>query len=329
MTTQANAKSTITFAIPVNQKHLGVPSKAGRAIGYKPAFISGNSDGNITFIFDTSTSIVVPFAPANAPTPTSTPIPGPSGSVNLPGGGTFSYTSQFVADYSGGNQEYAVVDAAYTTIPGTHTLGVVQTNGACQPDTYGRELCIPNTVGFVLAEGQTTLNLQPGTNPTTTLTLQGVMQSAYLCDAACDGQAGVYTSGFNIQAFASDESGDAISYQSNGGVAVPYDNGSFQLVETDGLGIVTISNPGPFSVPNATNADGGENFTITCSQVGTTTVAAELLSSDQSQGSVSGFTYTAQNYPQAGSTLSSVGADEYFGNTLAVNCTSTDVLTIN
>jgi hypothetical protein len=63
----------------------------------------------------------------------------------------------------------------------------------------------------------------------------------------------------------------------------------------------------------------GENLTISCNTVDTTTVVAELLSSDPSAGSVTGFT---SNYPAAGLILSSVGSDEFFGNELSVSCSA-------
>jgi hypothetical protein len=320
----------MTMQIPLG-KTLHVPSLSGDAVGLKPAFVDGNSDGGLTVIFDGQTVMNnVSFAP-NGQSGNVSAGPGPSGSATMSNGGSFTYSSQIVIN---GGQPYVVISANHATTVGKHTLGVVQTNGACEPDQYSREQCISNTQGYVLAEGQATLNLGPGNNGSTALYLQGVMQSAYLCDAACDGQVGNPdpNGNFDITVFIADEAGDVINQQTlPSSQLVPYDNGSYQIVETDNQGIVTINQPSlSYNAPGNAIASGpyGENISITCNKMGTATVAAELLPTDPSSGGVSGFTYTSQNYPQAGSLLSAVGADEYFGNTLSVDCTATGSVTI-
>ena len=323
---KATAISSITFAIPLGTKISGAPSQSLSSRGKKPAFIDASTNGAFTVIFDATTLGAIPFQPNGTVTEGET---GPSGSGTLPNGGSFAYAVTYTFTNSqgsgSGNQPYADVSLGYTTAPGTHTLGIVETNGPCEPDVYGRELCIPTTNGYVLTEGQTTLNLQPGKNNTTTLVLKGVMQSAYLCDAACDGQAGTYgPNGYAITVFVADEAGDAIPFQTDtSGNPIPFDNGSYQIVEPDGQNIVTITQPATtYSIPGtADHSLYGENITIACNKSGMTTqVEAVLLASDPSSGSVTNFTYSANNYPAAGSVLSSVGADEYFGNVLNVNC---------
>ncbi len=329
----ATAISTITFAIPLGIKASGAPSQSLSSRGKKPAFIDASTNGAFTVIFDATTLSAIPFQPNGNVTEGET---GPTGSGSLPNGGSFTYSVTYTFTNSqgsgSGNQPYAVVAFGYTTTPGTHTLGIVETNGPCEQDMYMRELCIPTTNGYVLTEGQTTLNLQPGPNNVSTLVLKGVMQSAYLCDAACDGQAGTYgTSGFAITAFVADEAGDAIPYQTDtANNPVPFDNGSYQIVEPDGQNIVTITQPRTtYSTPGTDDHSlYGENITIKCNSVGTTQVEAVLLASDPSSGSVANFTYSANNYPAAGSVLGSVGSDQYFGNVLSVNCTASDVTTV-
>ena len=207
--------STITFRIPLGMKISGAPSQSLSSRGKKPEFIDASTDGAFTVIFDSTTLNAIPFTPNGNVTEGEI---GPSGSGTLPNGGSFTYGVTYTYTNSqgsgSGNQPYAVVSFGYTTSPGTHTLGVVETDGPCEPDVYGRELCIATTDGYVLTEGQTTLNLQSGPNNVSTLVLKGVMQSAYLCDAACDGQAGTYgTNGYAITVFVADEAGDAIPYQ--------------------------------------------------------------------------------------------------------------------
>ena len=185
-----------------------------------------------------------------------------------------------------------------------------------------------NTNGYVLTEGQTTLNLQPGPNNVSTLVLKGVMQSAYLCgDTNCDGGMTYGPSGYPITVFVADEAGDAIPFQKDtSGNPVPFDNGSYQIIEPDGQNIVTITQPGTtYSTPGTDDHSlYGENITIKCNTVGTTQVEAVLLASDPSSGSVANFTYSANNYPAAGSVLGSVGSNQFFGNVLSVTCTASE-----
>ena len=293
-----------------------------------PKFVSPYGNGGITMIIDGTTVMndVVLFSSfdSNGNPPAG---PWPSGSTQLPTFGSFTYTSMVTIDAN--LNAWVQVNGTLSTHPGSHTLAVVQTNGPCIPDQYNRELCIPNTNGYVLAEAQTTVNISLGTG-NIVLYPRGVMQSAYLCDAACDGQAGTPDAQnvFHLTAYVSDEAGAAIYQQTDaGGNIVPFDNGSYQIVETDNNGIVQLGgNTGPFSAPGNQDLYGiyGEKFTIQCLKIGSTVVAAELLPSDPSTGSVTGFTYTSQNYPQpqVNPILGSVGADEYFGNKLSVNCSA-------
>lgn len=327
---KATAISSVTFAIPLGITFSGAPSQSLSSRAKKPEFIDASTNGAFTVIFDSSTMLnAIPFQPNGTVTEGET---GPSGSGTLPNGGSFTYAVTYTFTNSqgsgSGNQPYADVSFSYTTTPGSHTLGIVETDGPC--DEGGP--CITNTNGYVLTNGQATLNLQPGTNNASTLVLKGVMESAYLCDAACDGQAGTYgANGYSITVFVADEAGDAIPYQKDAsGNPVPFDNGSYQIVEADSNNIVTITQPGTtYSTPGtADHSLYGENINITCNKVGTTQVEAVLLASDPSSGSVTNFTYNANNYPAAGSVLGSVGADEYFGNVLSVNCTASDIVTV-
>jgi hypothetical protein len=327
---KATANSSITFAIPLGIKFSGAPSQSLSSRPAQPQFIDASTNGAFTIVFDSSTMLnAIPFQPNGTVTEGEA---GPSGSGTLPNGGSFNYSVTYTFTNSqgsgSGNQPYADVSFAYTTTPGSHALGVVETDGPC--DQGGP--CISNTNGYVLTNGQATLNLQPGTNNASTLVLKGVMESAYLCDAACDGGAGTYgANGYSITVFVADEAGDAIPYQTDAsGNPVPFDNGSYQIIEADSNNIVTITQPGTiYSTPGtADHSLYGENISIACNKVGTTQVEAVLLASDPSSGSVANFTYNANNYPAAGSVLGSVGANEYFGNVLSVNCTASDVVTV-
>jgi hypothetical protein len=328
VTKKADAVSSLSFKIPFALGANRAPSAQGRKSSVKPQYISQYSNGGITILLDGQTlvdnaSFVPPFDASGNPIAG----PGPSGS------GTFSYTS--TVSVSNGNG-YVTVNGNFTTIPGPHTLGVVQTDGPCVPDSYGREQCLATTNGYVLAEGQTTFTLDSGNNLPTSLTLKGVMQGAFLCDAACDGQVGPQDANglYHLTAYVTDESGAVITQQSDGnGGFVPYDNGQYQIVETDNNGIVTLGgNTGPFTAPGSDNAHGpyGENFTIQCAKVGSTTVAAELVVPFVSTGSVTGYTYSSANYPQplTNPILSVTGADQYYGNVLNIDCTANGSIVI-
>ncbi len=160
------------------------------------------------------------------------------------------------------------------------------------------------------------------------------MESAYICieGGSCGGLGTPNADGsYSMTVMVSDENGTAIPQQleADGTTVVPLDNGSFQVVETDSNNIVTITPASSFSTPGTDrHALYGHNINIKCQNVGSTTIAAKLLPTDNSAGTVSGFTYTTSNYPQAGSILSTVGSDEYYGNSLAVNCSSTGSMTL-
>jgi hypothetical protein len=277
--------------------------------------MSGN--GTFDVFVDGAQVLNASFAPPLDSSGNPIPGPGPSSNVKLANGGSLTYTSTV-------SSTAVTVNATLTMLVGTHTLGVVQTNGPCAPDPYGRELCIANTDGYVLSEGQASFTLVGGQAVTVPLYLRGVMESAFLCDAACDGGAGTPDASglYHITAYASDEAGDAIYQQTDSsGNLVPFDNGSYEIVETDGGGIVTLGGlAASYNTPGTAGGQYGQAFTVACNKVGIATIAMELLSADPSQGDVTGFSYTPQNYPAAGSTLSTVGADEYEGNTLTVNC---------
>lgn len=334
------AKATLSFSFALgNGQIAGTAPLLRHQSSAHRMFIDGNaSNGAITMFFDgVEVMDHVSFGTSG------TPGPGPSSSssISLPGGGSFSYTSTI--SQGTGNQPWVTVNGTFSTYTGNHTIGVVQTNGPCIPDSYGRQSCIAGTDGYVLAEGQNTFTMQPGSNNNLALYLHGVMQSAYICDEdlsgnpVCDGGIGpVQSDGtYHLYAVVADENGTAITNQQVGGSTLPFDNGSYQIAEQDQNGIVTITNAGPFSGPG-TDRHGlyGENITIKCNQTGSTTVAAELAGTNTPLGGgVTGYTYAygtaaGDNYPAAGSILGAVGADQFFGNELNFSCDASGNITI-
>jgi len=348
------SSSSVKFVIPLSglrgvtdpNPQLINSQSVAKSVGSKrsPQFIDASSNGGLTVILDAQKIVNnVTFAPNGNVTEGQQ---GPQGNGLLPNGGSYTYsvTYTYTNSQSGapttansGSQPYADFAVNYTTIPGKHMVGIVQTNGPCEPDTYGRELCIPTTEGYVLAEGQQTFTLQPGTNLPQTMVLRGVLQSTYFCDAACDGGPFIYDAvkGYQFSVYVADENGDTIPHQIDPitSLPVPFDNGSYQIWEPDGAGIVTITQPSPtgiYTAPGTMHHGGlyGEDISITCNKVGETTVVAQLVPGGPSAGTVTGFPTTVNNYPAANSILGSVGADQYFGNTLSLSCTATGSLTV-
>jgi hypothetical protein len=332
----------IRFAIPIHKpgsQFLAGPqfSKSGvRAAATHPRseFIDSSADGNIVMFLDGQQVLSANFTP---PWNGGNPVlgDGPSAPARTtPDGGSISYTSTVTPTE-------VDVTVNLTTVAGiSHVLGIVQLNGACGPDQYGRQLCLGDpgatgvgiNTGYVLAEGQTQpFTLQTGEdNAGISLTLQGVLEAGFICDDACDGQTGTPDENgvYHLTAYPVDENGSAVTGKA-------YSNGWWDIVEMDNQHLVTITtaNPHPFNAPNI-DAYGwdAQPFTFTCNGTGRTSIAARMLpNSSSSHGPVSGFSYSQSNYPQAGAVLGSVGADQYFGNVLSVQCTTygSVIITVN
>ena len=130
---KATAISSVTFAIPLGITFSGAPSQSLSSRAKKPEFIDASTNGAFTVIFDSSTMLnAIPFQPNGTVTEGET---GPSGSGTLPNGGSFTYAVTYTFTNSqgsgSGNQPYADVSFSYTTTPGSHTLGIVETDGPC------------------------------------------------------------------------------------------------------------------------------------------------------------------------------------------------------
>jgi hypothetical protein len=336
VTTQANAKSSITFTIPLGSSSLRAPlsqdARHANASARKPLFIDGNSDGGMSVYFD-GVSIV--------PNVDFTTMNGKVGGGTLANGGSYTFSSQIVTE-GATNQLAALVTVQYTTIPGLHTIGAVQTNGACT----GSDPCLSNNNGYVLAEGEVVFSLAPGTNPAKALYLKGVAESAFICDSGCTGGLGtpLADGSYNLDVVVADENGTAIPHQVDNGKPVPYDNGPYDIVTVDPtVAVVTDAASkaplGDFSTPGThrhsqdimkPNGNGiyGETVNVKCIKTGSTTIEAKLTATS-AIGHVLGFAPTpGTNYPMAGSVLGFTGADNYYGGTMAINCSASGTLTI-
>jgi hypothetical protein len=236
---------------------------------------------------------------------------------------------------------YDTITASLSVLPGLHKFGVVLTAAD----------------GFVLSEDQESQTLNGGTNTPATFYLKGVVDSAFWCDAACDGGTGAANSdgSYTLAVFGTDHEGDAIPYQTVASVPITVDNGPLTLVETDSNAIVSmtstptgpLTNPGNANTVTYTEAGqssilSGWTVNVKCLKVGTTTVALQVGSS--ASGGVTGFNYSAdidsskdtvngaapyynpfttpttRVYTDASQDVGTVPVQQDFGNELPVSC---------
>jgi hypothetical protein len=176
---QGQAQTAIHFAIPIHAPGSQF-SEGTQQAPYQQALSKGAqakfANGNFDVFLDNRQIVSANFTPTWVAGVLQTG-PGPSGEVNpTPDGGSITYTSEITTT------EIDVTVNLTTTAGPLHTIGVVQTNGDCV-NTDG-DPCLSTQPGYVLAEGQTQFTLNPdgGTpNLAINLTLQGVLQSGYIC----------------------------------------------------------------------------------------------------------------------------------------------------
>jgi len=286
------------------------------------------------------------YALGTSGTPFAIPtLPNSSAPVN----GTFALANGQAGTYSfalgtNANQGFYVATLAFALLPGPHTIGVVLEDSSTNHN-------------FVLSEGQIAVNLIAGSNTQPNLILEGVMDSGFLCDAACDGQVGTQLAdgSWNVVAIPTDEGGYAIVPQVDShNAVVPFDNGSsYYIKEFDANNIVAIagcstfqctpavtgtstSSIGPFTSPGSwryTNQVvsnvfvAGTDINIKCLKLGSTSVGMVTSPSSPSTGGVTGFSYVG-DYPGPNQTLGQVPAAPSFGNVLTVNCSADLTLTL-
>jgi hypothetical protein len=368
---QGQAQSAIHFAIPIraqgsqfSEGPQQAPNQGSQqALQHKGAvvkFMDPSANGPFLVFFDGNQILNANFTPTWTTSSNPSPVlgPGPSGGpITLPDGGSISYTSEIYAT------EIDVAVSLTTTAGPLHTIGVVQTNGNClDPDP-----CLSTQNGYVLAAGQVQFNLQPGNNNSTpiALTLQGVLQSGYICPTGtmpggCTSPGIVQTMDaqgwYHVTAMPTDENGNTVIPQTKPTSWTPYltayGNGAWQFAELDGNGILdiqpdtvtvtgaspTTGNPGPNATPQPILRPSGlwwdgQYLKFRCAKIGTTTIGMKLMSPAQgSPVNVTGFSYNApSNYPTAGALLGAVGSDTYYGNGegVQVQCRGSGTIIVN
>ena len=327
---QATAK--IKLKLPGHDSQASAIAGSGRrsSSGHsRPDYISPGQN-TFTFLIDGQTALYV-----NQTTNQTISTPTSNGS-------TITYNGET------SGQVYTVT-LTVTTTPGQHLIGAVIQG---------------NKPAYVLSEGQRVYTLAPGPNTNlATLALNGVMGTAYI-ECATDAQITAgnncnnyanfnpATGQYTFTAIAADADGFPIVQQPNpyGPGNVPFDNGSFTVVETTATPILTVTNAGPYGDPGTaiTGPSGGyyvpgvftygQSFNVQCNQVGQGTVGLETTQSAPTTP-ITGFTYAPGTYPAAGVLATGdkvAGNPNYHNgnnpnpvtNILSVNCQSNGTIVI-
>jgi hypothetical protein len=265
------AAGDITFVVP--------PSSSAQLLEGANRHVSYVSPATIKFTLVEDGTVAVSQASAFS-----------NSTVTAPNGSTFTISS--TVETAG-----QLVDVHFVTLPGTHTFGIVATDGAAKPN--------------VLSEGQSTWAVSAGSGGNShALTLAGVAATGYVVcptlaeianpDRTCSSYANFSDGTFHLVAVAGDADGFPIYSQPG----VAFDNGQVDIVETTAGGNLLHITGGPWSSPgSALNVDGlsaGNSFAVTCARVGTGTVA---LFGTNGKGTVTGIDYARFAFPPASSIL--------------------------
>jgi hypothetical protein len=338
--------SVISFAIPVHpqgsqftgfqktNQHTGISANVATP---KPQFmdsIAFTAPGSALQLYlDTHNVATISFTGiATDSDGNLQPGPGPSAtSTSTPDGGSISYHSTITST------EIDVTVNLTTISEMQHTLGIVQTNGAC----VGTDPCIANNSGYVLAEGQTSFTLNTGSsNSGVSLTLQPVLEAGFICPTGsyplgCNGTPGALgTDGwYHITAMPTNENGVTAIPQTKPADWAPYltayGNGAWQIEELDENHVVDLEpdtdlgtdSLGPYITPKPIQRPSGyywdgQYAKFKCQKNGTAIIGMRLYPGAPGSKAVKadGFTHNSNNYPDAGALLGSTGSDIFYGN---------------
>lgn len=271
-----------TFSLSVT-----VPSKLVTASARSPQYVSPGTAA--IAVYDGSTAIYVGNFNAAA-NPQFTTVFAKTGTTSVTGGTCVPAGSA------------STCTVTITTTIGAHTFDVItypvsqgvaaQASGRAPLDIG----TLPTFTGVILAEGELTVTLSPGTNTGQTITLLGVADHGNLVgptltqrlngNGALVGVIGTtYTFTYTIT--------DSANFQ----IVQPgnYDNGPVTIAETDGNNIVTMT---PISQPAPPAAAAAQSFNVVCANNGTATITAAAQTKPTATYA-SGLTYSASNYAPA------------------------------
>jgi hypothetical protein len=177
---------------------------------------------------------------------------------------------------------------------GSHTFGVVTYPNSQVAPPAGT---VPSSFsGVILAEGQLTVNVVAGTNPTQTEVPLGVADLAVFTPPTLTQRlngngplVGVIGTTYTFQYVINDSANQQIIQPGN------YDNAPVAITETDAGAIVTMT---PISQSSPPPSTGNQSFTVVCANNGTATITASVQTHPNATYA-SGLTYTSSNYPTA------------------------------
>ena len=177
---------------------------------------------------------------------------------------------------------------------GSHTFGAVMYPNSQSSSGVGTP---PSSFsGVILAEGQITVNVVAGTNPTQTIVPLGVANLTVFTPPTLTQRlngngplVGIIGTTYTFQYAIFDSALLQIIQPGN------YDNAPVAIAETDGGAIVTMT---PISQSSPPPSTGTQSFTVVCANNGTATITASAQTRPTTTYA-SGLTYTSSNYPTA------------------------------
>jgi hypothetical protein len=193
---------------------------------------------------------------------------------------------------AGGSSSTCTV-TVQTTI-GSHTFGAVTYPNSQSSAGVGTPPA--SFSGVILAEGELTVNVVAGNNPTQTFSPLGVADHAVFTGPVLTQRlngngplVGIIGTTYTFQYVINDSANLQIIQPGN------YDNAPVAIAETDGGAIVTMT---PISQSSPPPSTGNQSFNVVCANNGTVTITASVQTRPNATYA-SGLTYTSSNYPTA------------------------------
>jgi hypothetical protein len=289
-----NAGLPVTPAIPVASvapqssgtvpMTITIPRKASASSARSPQYFSPGT-GSLA-VYDGATLIYVANLSLDSGTQFATVFAKSGSTTVAPGTCTFTNAT-------------AVCTLTITSTIGAHKFDLVTypgSQGQQQAQALTRTVSDTGTppafTGVIVAEGELSVTLSPGTNPSQTLTMLGVADQLLYAGLSEAAYQSVTTYGYRIE----DSTNSQIVQP-----GAAYDNGPVTITAAP-AGIVTIS-PNSISAPPASPGD--QNFSVTCvnGSGGTVTISFNTRTSPNT-AYASALTYSASNY--SGATIATI-----------------------
>lgn len=274
-----------------------------------PPFVAATGTLGITFTVATTTS---PTTGASSTARRPQYVSPGTASVAIYDGATLIYVGNytppttFTTVYASSGPTTVLSGSCTSSTPRSCTVTLQTSLGAHTfdlvtypvPQSSASATTPPAFTGVILAEGELSVTVTPGTNPSQTIVPLGVADRAFFSGPTLTQRlngtgalVGIIGTTYTIQYAIDDSAAVANGYQ----IVQPgdYDNGPVTIAETDGGGIVTMT---PVSQSTPPAAPGLQSFSVTCANSGTATITAAAKSKPNGTYA-SGLTYSANNYP--------------------------------